>query len=810
MNARIAWALAACLSLVGCVDTGAESWCEDHDAICKTTISVVEPAEGPTTGGTPLTIRGAALEAGGELFLGGNRLLNVVYKSRNEVQATSPIGSTGPALLRIVNLNGEFEFPGKFTFRAPSVVQSVTPRSAPKWGGTQVTLLGTDFHPGTRLFVADQEVVPVIINPERTTLSGTVPPHSTVGEVPLRLEGPGGTMLVDGVFRYVAWERRIPSGFNDIGGVRWMARGGTAEVFYVGTNTDLYRSDDGLASWTRVVHPAVEKLARDNHLVVDPVDGQRVYFAASSLYRSSDGGMNWARTVLTDNGQEVSIRALALRPTDRRLFAASDQSLFYSDNQGASFTRLSGHTVPDPRQLRVHPSNGDGIHLLGQSISATSSNGGVTFAYVDTQEVTFAEPGLGAAEFWYGTNSGELRRSQDLGLTWSTPPETSPVGVLQAFFSNPATARYVLADYNQLYELDPSNIPVAWNPLLEFREVSTLLADVTGRLIVAGGTGVVRREVATGNKFSVQHQGLESPSLQALAQDASGIYAGTRSGKVAFSSDQGRTWEDRGTVFGTRAVISLAVVQEASESVLYAVVEGEQLFRKAPGLPWTPVVDGWGGPIQGQRLQTLPADPNLLFLIPYYGLYRKDPLGNWVSDVTGIESASYLPGVVSRFDGFGLQLYTMLGGGGVSSQAYTRPAIGTSAWTPVGNLVPETFGYGVGALAATPNALVALVGNNRVARMPFDTQTWQLLPETGDSLAYSKFLFTAPAPSQTVYAGGEYLFFRSDDSGATWRAQDLELFGGWAKAGLVDRDDPNLVLLPANSGGLVVSQTGGE
>ncbi len=810
MNARIGWALVACLGLVGCVDTGAESWCEDHDAICKTTVSTVEPAEGPITGGTALTIRGAALEAGGDLFLGGNRLLNVVYKSRNEVQATSPIGVLGPAVLKVVNLNGEFEFPGKFTYRAPSVVQSVIPQRAPKWGGTQVTVQGSDFYPGTRLFLADHEVLPVTISPDRTTLTGTAPPHGAVGDVPLRLEGPGGTVLVTGLFRYVAWERRTARGLNDFGGVRWMARGGSPEVYYVGTSSDLYRSDNGLDTWTRVLHPAVDRVARDTHLVVDRLDGQRVYFASDILFRSNNGGMSWLRTELTENGQPTIIRALAQRATDGRLFAASDQSLFFSDNQGASFTRLSGHTVTSVRQLRVHPLNPDAIHLMGhQGLSALSTNGGLTFSYFDTQEVSVAEPGLGADEFWYGTHFGELRQSWNLGLTWSIPPETSPAGSCLAFHANPATARYALSDFQQVFELDPSGSPVAWNSLLQLRDVHALLSDSSGRLIMAGGGGVVRRDTPTGNAFSPMHQGMESPWLQALAQDGLGLYAGTRSGRVAFSRDQGRTWEDRGAVSGFRGVTSLAVVPEAGQSVLYALVEGGDLFRQAPGGPWSQVVDPTGAVISGSRLKTQ-ADSGLLYLIDSFRLLRKEPDGGWSNDGTGLGSGS-AAGVVARFDGANLQLYTVLGGGGLSSQAYTRPAAGTNTWTPVGNLVPETFGFVPRELVATPNALVALVGDSRVARMPFDTQIWELLPENAAGyLRYSKYLFTAPAPSQTVYAGSEFSLLRSDDSGVSWRPQVLETYGGAAVAGLVDRNDLNLVFLPASSSGLVLSQTGGE
>jgi major membrane immunogen (membrane-anchored lipoprotein) len=108
------------------------------------TITKVSPPLGPTSGGTLVSITGQNL-SGGKITIGGIAVSS--HCSATLCTFTTPAHSAGPVTVTVTTAEGSAH--GKFTYVAPPTptVTSVTPNKGPSYGGTTVTVHGTNFSP---------------------------------------------------------------------------------------------------------------------------------------------------------------------------------------------------------------------------------------------------------------------------------------------------------------------------------------------------------------------------------------------------------------------------------------------------------------------------------------------------------------------------------------------------------------------------------------------------------------------------------------------------------------------------------------
>ena len=92
-------------------------------------ITSITPASGPTTGNTPVVLRGTNFTAGGNLYvsLGGEPLTNLQLVSSTELRGVTPAGTPGLKFIRFSNGNGEFlQVDGIFTYTDASAATAQT------------------------------------------------------------------------------------------------------------------------------------------------------------------------------------------------------------------------------------------------------------------------------------------------------------------------------------------------------------------------------------------------------------------------------------------------------------------------------------------------------------------------------------------------------------------------------------------------------------------------------------------------------------------------------------------------------------
>jgi len=169
------------------------------------TIGTINPNNGPTTGGTGVTITGTGFTPGATVVIGGTPATGVTVVNPTTITANTPPGTVGPANVTVTNPNGQSTIlPNGFTYTATATggaaptVGTITPNSGPTTGGTPITITGTGFTPGSTVNVGGTPATGVtVVNP--TTITATTPP-GVPGGAPVTVTTPNGTGT--GTFTY--------------------------------------------------------------------------------------------------------------------------------------------------------------------------------------------------------------------------------------------------------------------------------------------------------------------------------------------------------------------------------------------------------------------------------------------------------------------------------------------------------------------------------------------------------------------------------------------------------------------------------
>ncbi len=125
------------------------STADEFTYLAAPTVTGVSPAEGPTAGGTSVTITGTTFTDATKVDFGTNAATNVtVNTAGTQITATSPAG-TGTVDVTVTAPGGEsaISTADEFTYMS---VTAVSPAEGPTDGGTPVTITGTGFTGATR------------------------------------------------------------------------------------------------------------------------------------------------------------------------------------------------------------------------------------------------------------------------------------------------------------------------------------------------------------------------------------------------------------------------------------------------------------------------------------------------------------------------------------------------------------------------------------------------------------------------------------------------------------------------------------
>ncbi len=180
------------------------------------TIGGLSPSDGPTGGGTSVTITGTSFVVGETtVSFGGTSVsaANVHVIASNTLTVTSPVGAAGPADVTVATPGGSATRAGGFTYRAAPTVADLSPTAGPTAGGTTVTITGTGFVPGGTTVTFGSQTVPASgVNGDGTVLTVSSPavPSSQAGPVSVTVTTAGGQATAPRQFTYLG----APGGGN--------------------------------------------------------------------------------------------------------------------------------------------------------------------------------------------------------------------------------------------------------------------------------------------------------------------------------------------------------------------------------------------------------------------------------------------------------------------------------------------------------------------------------------------------------------------------------------------------------------------
>lgn len=160
-----------------------------REATTEVNITAIAPNSGSTEGGTYVTIRGIDFRSGAEVYFGSAKATDVTVTLEDPVTKSykiscyTPAGDIGYVDVAVINPDNSFGIAivkNGFNYRSPDsdpVITSVTPGSGPIVGGTRITVSGSDFRAGLKLYVDGIEATN-IVRVDDQTITAVAPAHA--------------------------------------------------------------------------------------------------------------------------------------------------------------------------------------------------------------------------------------------------------------------------------------------------------------------------------------------------------------------------------------------------------------------------------------------------------------------------------------------------------------------------------------------------------------------------------------------------------------------------------------------------------
>jgi len=171
------------------------------------TIVSIEPDNGPTAGGRPVTIRGTNFQLGAFVRIGNELCTDLQVQDATTIHCTSPTGPTGPASVLVTNPDtGSVTAAGGFTFIPPPTITNMVPSVGPQNADDPIvaTITGFNFRPGLEVFIGVTKVPDADVTVNGTTSITLRVPTQGAGSNDVRVVNPDGqfAVLLDG-FTYI-------------------------------------------------------------------------------------------------------------------------------------------------------------------------------------------------------------------------------------------------------------------------------------------------------------------------------------------------------------------------------------------------------------------------------------------------------------------------------------------------------------------------------------------------------------------------------------------------------------------------------
>lgn len=182
------------------------------EAVSFPAITSISPSQGPTRGGTTITVTGMDFQVGANLFIGGFPAIGVTRVSDTQITGTTPPSDSGTgraATVMVTNPDGAVAtLTSAFfyaTSEAPLAISGVTASTGPNSGGTSMTITGAGFSSAAAVFFGDLPGVGINVLGGSAIFART--PPGVTGSVAVTVVNPDGARV------------SLPNGFTFVGDI---------------------------------------------------------------------------------------------------------------------------------------------------------------------------------------------------------------------------------------------------------------------------------------------------------------------------------------------------------------------------------------------------------------------------------------------------------------------------------------------------------------------------------------------------------------------------------------------------------------
>ena len=140
-------------------------------------ISQISPASGYTSGGTEVTITGAAFMSGAEVTFGNVPATNVTISGTTLITAVAPPHAAGVVHVSVTNPTGLSALRlDAYTYLEPPRIDAVSPSFGSVDGGTVLTIRGYGFAPSPTVNIGG--LAALVTSASSTVITAVTPPHA--------------------------------------------------------------------------------------------------------------------------------------------------------------------------------------------------------------------------------------------------------------------------------------------------------------------------------------------------------------------------------------------------------------------------------------------------------------------------------------------------------------------------------------------------------------------------------------------------------------------------------------------------------
>jgi photosystem II stability/assembly factor-like uncharacterized protein len=415
-------------------------------------------------------------------------------------------------------------------------------------------------------------------------------------------------LFLPGAAAQTLWNTIGPAG----GDARALAAApGESQHLYLGsTNSWLYESLDGGASWNRLAKlDTFDDLILD-HIVVDPVSPATIFVAAwrvdhadGGLWVSHNAGKDWS-DVAGLNGQ--SIRAFAQSPSNpEMLFAGTLDGVYRSSDAGATWTLISppgSQEIHEVESLAIDPLDPDVIyagtwHLPWKTIDGGKNWQSIKDGIIDDSDVFSIIIDPASPQTVFASACSGIYKSLNAGGAFK---------IIQGIPSSARRTRVLKMDplqFNVIYAGTTEGLFKSVDGGVSFQRMTgpeVIVNDIfidprnSNRVLLATDRGGVLLSQDGGATFTLSNEGFSAHRVEALLVDSGNpqrIFAGVVNDKSyggAFvSHDGGARWEQISTGLDGRDLFVLAqspdgLILAGTNHGIFALETGDSGFSWSP------------------------------------------------------------------------------------------------------------------------------------------------------------------------------------------------------------------------------------